>query len=137
MKETLKAISENFKQLNEQLDELLERYRVKYYHEFILSVLAYGIAGIYLLYIRAKAFALLVHIDTTFSYNVKEAILSMDLAGFFFALNPFFDMLSSVLLFGGGLWGITKLFHHSLAKISEVELIPLPERIKKIEKEGT
>lgn len=136
MKESLKAIRDNFILLNEQLDELLERYRVKYYHEFILSVFSFGIVGIYMLYIYVRIPLLSVHSNTTLAYNLKQTILNLDLAGAFFAFAPYFDFISSVTLFGGCLWGVIKIFHHSLAKISEVELIPLPERIKKIEKEG-
>ena len=58
------------------------------------------------------------------------------IAGVFFALNPLFDIVSSILLFGGCLWVVAKLFSHSLIKLSELELLPLKERIRKIEEEG-
>lgn len=136
MKRMLKEAIDNLRLLNEQLDELLERYRIKYYHEFILSVFSFGCFGIYLIYIYSRLPILFVHQATTFAYNCKEAIRPFDLSGIFFAMDPFFELVSSLTLLAGFLWGSIKILQHSMAKISEIELIPLPERIKKIEKEG-
>lgn len=136
MREKLKIMRENLRILKAQFDKEWERLRVKYYHEFALSVVAFGLTGIYLLYVYSRLVVFQAHSSTILSYNIRQAALSADLAGVFFALNPLFDIISSILLFGGCLWGVSKLFTHSLVKLSEVDLLPLTQRIQEIEKEG-
>lgn len=127
---------EKLRLLNIRIGSIIKRFRVKYYHEFALSVFGFGLTCIYMLYIWVRLPLLFVHLNTTMKYNAAQAAMGLDLAGMFFALNPIFDFLSSVFLFGGCLWAVFKLFHHSLAKISEIEFVPLSERILEIEKEG-
>ena len=136
MKGMLKEAVDNLRLLKEQIDELLERYRVKYYYEFILSVFCYGLMGTYALFVWARVPSLVVYTNTTFEYNLSQSLIPFDIVAFFFTFTPFFSYASEAALFFAGMWATTKLWHHSLVKVSEIELIPLPERIKKIEKEG-
>lgn len=127
---------EKLKLLDIRINSIIKHYRVKYYYEFAMAVFCFGLACIYLLYVWVLLPVYAVHHNTTMTYNIVQAIRGQDLAGVFFALDPSFDLISAVMLFGGCLWGVSKLFYHSLAKISEIELVPLAERILEIEKEG-
>lgn len=127
---------EKLKRLDAKIQSIIKRFRIKYYHEFAISVFSFGFAIIYMLYVCVRIPVLTVHLDTTMPFNITQSTLALDLAGIFFALKPVFELLSSVMLLGGFLWATLKLFSHSLVKISEIELVPLPERILDIEKEG-
>ena len=122
--------------LKNRIESVLEKFRVKYYYEFALAVFSFGLTCIYVFYVYCRFPVFIVHSDTTMAYNMRLAVQDFDLAGVFFALNPMFDVVSSILLFGGCLWVVAKLFSHSLIKLSELELLPLKERIRKIEEEG-
>ena len=128
-------MKEKLKLLDIKIEAIIKRYRIRYYHEFVMSVVGFGLTCVYMLYVWARIPVFSIHLDTTMAYNITLAIRGQDLAGVFFALNPYFNLVSSLLLLGGCLWGALKLFSHSLGKISEIEYIPLIERVLEIEKE--